>query len=256
MFLQAPYQLKCGTWIQLLGNEVGKSMEKTRAALGVDAETLWGPQYDPARPDRGVDWAASNRVADAIFAQRTLEEWEPILAEHDVWYERACNERRTHSMSLLMFFPVHTHAQLATLCCVRVDCRRMIISFIPKPHSCCCTLNSFVLHPHDCCRHRCHRHRRRFVPVKRFEDHRDPTSPAYAQSKAVGVFTDAESHPEISQHDLLATPVKLRCAPAVSSFNPTESYTPIAPCMRTHCHYTHSSPLPLPADCYRLRLGR
>ena len=36
-----------------------------------------------------------------------------------------------------------------------------------------------------------------------------------AQSKAVGVFTDGESHPEISQHDLLATPVKLSGAPAV-----------------------------------------
>ena len=102
---KAPFKLKCGTWIQLLGNEVGNAMEKTRAALGVDAETLWGPNFDPKRPGAGVDWQASNRVADAIFLQRTMEEWEPVLKQHDVW----------------------------------------------------------------------------FVPIKRYEDHRDPSSPAYAQ---------------------------------------------------------------------------
>ena len=37
---------------------------------------------------QGVDWAAANRVADAIFAQRTLSEWVPILKAHDVWYAR------------------------------------------------------------------------------------------------------------------------------------------------------------------------
>ena len=136
---KCPYQLKCGTWIQLLGNEVEKSMGKTCAALGVAPETLWGPNFDPARPGADVDWQASNRVADAIFASKTLEEWEPILAEHDVWYK----------------------------------------------------------------------------PVARFEDQRDPDKAAYAQSKAVGVFTEAEEHPDISRHDLLATPVKLSNAPAV-----------------------------------------
>ena len=35
-----------------------------------------------------MDWAAANRVADAIFAQRTLSEWVPILKAHDVWYAR------------------------------------------------------------------------------------------------------------------------------------------------------------------------
>jgi crotonobetainyl-CoA:carnitine CoA-transferase CaiB-like acyl-CoA transferase len=77
---KCPFRLKCGTWIQLLGNDVGASMEKTRAALGVPAETLWGPDM------RNIDWAAANRVADAIFSHKDLEEWAPILKEHDVWY--------------------------------------------------------------------------------------------------------------------------------------------------------------------------
>ena len=50
---KCPYRLKCGTWIQLLGNDVGKSMEKTRLALGVDALTLWG---DYKNNGTGIDW--------------------------------------------------------------------------------------------------------------------------------------------------------------------------------------------------------
>jgi len=130
---KCPFKLKCGTWIQLLGNDVGKSLEKTRAALGVSAEALWGKNL------RNIDWAASNRVADAIFAQKTLEEWEPILKEHDVWYKL----------------------------------------------------------------------------IHRFEDQRDPNSPAYIQSKAVGVFTEGDGVPGISRHDLFVSPVKLSDAPAV-----------------------------------------
>merc|ERR1711966_76191 len=57
-----------------------RHMPKMHLALGVSPETLWGTDM------RNIDWAAANRVADAIFAQKTLEEWEPILREHDVWY--------------------------------------------------------------------------------------------------------------------------------------------------------------------------
>ena len=54
-----------------------------------------------------------------------------------------------------------------------------------------------------------------YKPVVRFEDQRDPSSPAHIQAKAVGSFTDAESHPEISRHDLLANPLRLSGMPAV-----------------------------------------
>eukprot|EP01051_Picozoa_sp_SAG22_P018699 SAG22_NODE_3225_length_1846_cov_1.301088_2_plen_153_part_00 len=102
-------------------------MAKTCAALGVSAETLWGPDR------RNIDWSASNRVADAIFAQKTLEEWEPILAQHDVWWAK----------------------------------------------------------------------------VHRFEDQRDPDSPAHVQAKAAGAFTAGDHVPGVSRHDLLPSPVQL-----------------------------------------------
>jgi crotonobetainyl-CoA:carnitine CoA-transferase CaiB-like acyl-CoA transferase len=109
-------------------------MGKTASALGVDPKTMGG-----ADPKAGIDWQAANRVADAIFAQKTLSEWAPILKQHDVWYK----------------------------------------------------------------------------PIHRFEDQRDPTSVAYQQSKAVGVFTEGNHVPGISRHDLLATPVKLSQMPAL-----------------------------------------
>ena len=56
-------------------------MGKTCAALGVSPEVLWGDIHN-------IDWSASNRVADAIFATKTFEEWIPILKEHDVWYAK------------------------------------------------------------------------------------------------------------------------------------------------------------------------
>lgn len=137
---KACFRLKCGTWVQLLGNDIGRSMEKTRAALGVSAEALWGRNFAETGNGQSIDWVAANRVADAIFAQRTLEEWSPVLAKHDVWYK----------------------------------------------------------------------------PVHRFEDHRDPTSSAYVQSQAAGVFTDGSVRGGVaSRHELLACPVQLSEAPAV-----------------------------------------
>merc|ERR1711918_86364 len=56
-------------------------MPKMTKLLGVSEETLYGPDL------RNVDWQAANRVADAIFAQKTLAEWEPLMHEHDVWYK-------------------------------------------------------------------------------------------------------------------------------------------------------------------------
>ena len=55
----------------------------------------------------------------------------------------------------------------------------------------------------------------RYTPIHRFEDQRDPQSPAYQQSKAVGVYTDGDHVPGVSRHDLLTSPVKLSDAPAV-----------------------------------------
>jgi len=90
----------------------------------VSEDTLLGPNK------RNPDWAGANRIVDAIFAQNTYAEWQPILREHDIWYK----------------------------------------------------------------------------PVHKFEDQRDPESPAYRQARAVGSYAEA---PEVSRHDLMATPVKL-----------------------------------------------
>merc|ERR1712083_620242 len=68
---KAPFRCKDGAWIQLLGNDIARHMPKMHLALSVSPETLWGTDM------RNIDWAAANRVADAIFAQKTLEEWEP-----------------------------------------------------------------------------------------------------------------------------------------------------------------------------------
>lgn len=81
LLTKAPLRCKDGAWIQLLGNDVGRHMHKMPALLGVSEDTLYGP--DKTR----IDWAAACRVADGIFAQRTLKEWEPLLKQHDVWYK-------------------------------------------------------------------------------------------------------------------------------------------------------------------------
>jgi len=121
---KAPYKCKDGTWIQLLGNDIWRHMPKMYKFLGVSEDTLLGPNK------RNPDWAGANRIVDAIFAQKTYAEWQPILREHDIWYK----------------------------------------------------------------------------PVHKFEDQRDPESPAYRQARAVGSYAEA---PEVSRHDLMATPVKL-----------------------------------------------
>merc|ERR1719188_581779 len=78
---RAAYKCKDGRWLQLLGNDVGRHLHKMHRALGVSEETLLGTDR------KNIDWAAANRVADAIFSQRTFAEWEPILREHDVWFK-------------------------------------------------------------------------------------------------------------------------------------------------------------------------
>lgn len=78
---KSPYQCKDGIWVQLLGNDVDRHLDKMPKLLGVSPETLLGPDR------RNIDWAAANRVTDAIFAQKTFAEWEPILKENDVWFK-------------------------------------------------------------------------------------------------------------------------------------------------------------------------
>merc|ERR1719199_2121661 len=65
---KSPFRCKDGKWVQLLGNDVGRHLSKMPALLGVSQEKLLGPDL------RSIDWSAANRVADEIFAQKTLAE--------------------------------------------------------------------------------------------------------------------------------------------------------------------------------------
>jgi crotonobetainyl-CoA:carnitine CoA-transferase CaiB-like acyl-CoA transferase len=77
------YRCKDGIWIQLLGMEVGRHMERTIEALGISAESLFGK--DGWR-NPNVDWVAATKVVDGVIGQRTYAEWSAIFSKHDVWH--------------------------------------------------------------------------------------------------------------------------------------------------------------------------
>lgn len=79
---KAPFRCKDGVWMQLLGNDVGPALPKMIAAFGLTREALLGTDM------KNINWAAANRIIDAIISQRSFAEWEPILRKHDVWYVR------------------------------------------------------------------------------------------------------------------------------------------------------------------------
>merc|ERR1711957_472167 len=50
LLTKAPFKCKDGTWIQLLGNDVGRHLPKMHKALGVSEETLIG------KDKTNIDW--------------------------------------------------------------------------------------------------------------------------------------------------------------------------------------------------------
>ena len=127
-----------------------------RARNGLNTVMVLGPR------------TAANRVADAVFAQRTYTEWVPILKQHDVWYAK-----------------VHVSAAAAAA-------SGSLARAQPQDIPCCWWLSVRTMPRH----------------VQRFEDQIDESSVAHKQAKAVGSFTRGVGDPaaegggrEISRHD-------------------------------------------------------
>ena len=82
--LMNSYRAADGKWLWLIGAEADRHWEPIAKALGASA-LLDDDRFRTTR-DRRRNAEALVSLFDAIFAERTRDEWSAILREHDVWW--------------------------------------------------------------------------------------------------------------------------------------------------------------------------
>eukprot|EP01062_Namystynia_karyoxenos_P064983 TRINITY_DN5819_c0_g2_i1.p1 TRINITY_DN5819_c0_g2~~TRINITY_DN5819_c0_g2_i1.p1 ORF type:complete len:448 (+),score=135.61 TRINITY_DN5819_c0_g2_i1:191-1345(+) len=79
------FRTKDGRWLQMLGLEVSRHLDKTLRVLGLAEQCKQDPRFNSIKACL-KNKAALVALLDKKFAERTLAEWVPILDKGDVWY--------------------------------------------------------------------------------------------------------------------------------------------------------------------------